>query len=72
MFGIGFPYLTSAFSLIHLVFLETVKIQVGPRRTQSVSFVARIVVAHFAILIFSDTVVALEASTEKHLIVCQS
>lgn len=72
LFGIAFPCLTSAFSLIHLALLEAAKVQVGPQRIQNVSFVVSVIAAHFVVVIISDTTVAFKATMTELLIVCQS
>ncbi|KAK3739800.1 hypothetical protein QZH41_000702 [Actinostola sp. cb2023] len=72
LFGIAFPCLTSAFCLIHVVFLEVSKIKLGSKKLHSIPFVSSIIVLHFIIVLVSDITVAFKANMTELLIVCQS
>lgn len=72
LFGLAFPCLTSSFSLLHIAFVEAVKLQLGPKKLQNVRFVSSVIVLHFVIVIVSDTTVAIHANRTELLIVCQS
>ena len=72
LFGIAFPCLMAAFCLVHIAFLEVAKIQCAFTKLKSIRFVVSIILIHFAVVIVSDTTVALEADRRELLIVCQS
>ena len=72
LFGIAFPCLMSAYCLVHIAFLEVTKIQLVSPKLRSLRFVGSIILVHFAVVIVSDTTVAIEADRTELLIVCQS
>ena len=72
LFGIAFPCLTSAFCLLHMAFLEAVKLQLGSQLLENVCFIFGMIALHFAVVIVSDTTVAFHADRTELLIVCQS
>ena len=69
VFGITYPCLTSSFCLIHLAFLEVVKIQLGSKRLQDFRFLGGVITAH---VITAETSAALRPKLAPLLIICQS
>ena len=72
LFGIAFPCLTSAFCLLHIAFLEAVKLQLQSEKLRSVRFVSGVIALHFVVVIVADTTVAIHANRTELLIICQS
>lgn len=72
LFGIAFPCLMSAFCLVHVAFLEVAKIKLVSPKLSSVRFIASVILVHFAVVVVSDTTLAIEANRTELLIVCQS
>ena len=72
LFGIAYPCLTSAFSLIHLAFLEITKLKVGPSKLQNVKFLTAVIMLHFIIVFTAETTSSIKPELDALLIVCQS
>ena len=72
LYGITFRCLTSAFCLIHLAFREVAKIQIGPKKIQSVRFVISVIITHFALEITAAIAIAVRPHLAPLMIVCQS
>lgn len=72
LFGIPYPCLTSAFSLIHLAFLEITKLKAGPSKLQNVKFLSAVIVLHFIIVFTAETTSSIKPELDALLIVCQS
>ena len=72
LFGIAYPCLTSAFSLIHLAFLEVTKMQIIPSKLQNVRFLSGVIVLHFTIVFTAETSASIKPELDPLLIVCQS
>lgn len=72
LFGIAFPCLMSAFCLVHVAFLEVAKIKLVSPKLTNVRFIASVILVHFAVVVVSDTTLAIEANRTELLIVCQS
>ena len=72
LFGIAFPCLMSAFCLVHVAFLEVAKLKLVSPKLSSVRFIASVILVHFAVVVVSDTTLAIEANRTELLIVCQS
>ncbi|XP_076164237.1 uncharacterized protein LOC143145085 isoform X2 [Ptiloglossa arizonensis] len=56
VWDIGFPCVTSAFSLIQLAFLQLTQLKFGPERIQKESCLSLIITGHFFFVIASDIV----------------
>ncbi|KOX67156.1 hypothetical protein WN51_09400 [Melipona quadrifasciata] len=54
MWDIGFPCVTSAFSLIQLAFLQLTQLKFGPEKIQKESCLSLIITGHFFFVIASD------------------
>ena len=72
LFGIAYPCLTSAFSLIHLAFLEVTKMKIVPSKLQNVRFICGVIVLHFIIVFTAETSASIKPEFDPLLIVCQS
>lgn len=72
LFGVAYPCLTSAFSLIHLAFLEVTKMQIVPNKLQNVKFLSAVIVLHFIIVFTAETSASIKPELDPLLIVCQS
>ncbi|XP_068680625.1 proline-rich transmembrane protein 4-like [Montipora capricornis] len=72
LFGIAYPCLTSSFCLIHLAFLEVTKLQIGPRKLQSLKFLSSVILIHFIIVFTAETTASIKPELKTLLIVCQS
>lgn len=72
IWSIGLPFLTSSFSLVFLVLLDTTKMDIGPPKFQKVSMILTITVIHIGIVMTSDFIVFYEASAKAMLVVCQA
>lgn len=70
LFGIPFPCLTSAFCLIHLTFLEVAKIQIAPKKLQSVRFVSAVITIHFVLVITAGVGATLKHYSSALIITC--
>ncbi|XP_050398417.1 uncharacterized protein LOC126816193 [Patella vulgata] len=72
IWSIGIPGLTSSFSIVLLILLDTTKMEVAPPRFQKLSVIAFITAVHMLIVISFDILVMLYGSTVKVLlIICQ-
>ncbi|XP_046146064.1 uncharacterized protein LOC114875792 isoform X1 [Osmia bicornis bicornis] len=54
IWDIGFPCVTSAFSLIQLAFLQLTQLKFGPEKLQKESCLSLVITAHFVFVIASD------------------
>ena len=72
LFGIAYPCLTSAFSLIHLAFLEVTKMRIASSKLQSLKFLSGVIVLHFIIVFTAETSSSIKPELDALLIVCQS
>ena len=72
LFGIAYPCLTSAFSLIHLAFLEVTKMQIVPSKLQNVKFLSGVIFLHFIIVFIAETSASIKPELDFLLIACQS
>ncbi|KAL9976227.1 hypothetical protein ACROYT_G013499 [Oculina patagonica] len=72
LFGIAYPCLTSAFSLIHLAFLEVTKMRIVPSKLQNVKFLTGVIVIHFIIVFTAESSSSIKPELDALLIVCQS
>ncbi|OAD58749.1 hypothetical protein WN48_10294 [Eufriesea mexicana] len=54
MWDIGFPCVTSAFSLVQLAFLQLTQLKFGPEKIQKESCLSLIITGHFLFVIASD------------------
>ncbi|XP_076109868.1 uncharacterized protein LOC143078786 [Mytilus galloprovincialis] len=71
MWSVGLPFLTSSFSLVFLVLLDTTKMDIGPPKFQKFSAILIITAVHLVIVVTSDFVVFYEASAKVMLVLCQ-
>ncbi len=71
LLSIGFPCITSAFSILFLALLQSTKMQVLTPKIQSTPFLVSVIVFHFALSITADIVVGYFYSAEALLFVCQ-
>lgn len=71
IWSIGVPFLTSSFSLVFLVLLDTTKMEIGPPRFQKMSVILTITGIHVGIVLVSDFVVFYEAAAKAMLVICQ-
>ena len=72
LFALGYPCLTSAFSLIHLAFIEVKKVRAIATRLQNIKFLTLVITLHFLIVIIVYTVVTVAPKLARLLILCQS
>ena len=72
LFGIAYPCLTSAFSLIHLAFLEVTKMRIVPSKLQNAKFLSGVFVVHFIIVFTAESSSSIKPELDALLIVCQS
>ncbi|ESO83149.1 hypothetical protein LOTGIDRAFT_236753 [Lottia gigantea] len=71
MYGLGFPFLTSAFSILMFALLQATRMQMIPRTVQRFEILVTIIVLHFIISITADVVVGLVVGMKIMLLVCQ-
>ena len=72
LFGIALPCITASFSLIHLVFLQVMKLKLYPEKLQSGRFLSAVIIFHFSLTFFAEVMVSLFASWKALIIICQS
>ncbi|XP_022792063.1 proline-rich transmembrane protein 4-like [Stylophora pistillata] len=72
LFGIALPCITASFSLVHFAFLQVIKLKLYPERLQSGKFLTGVIVFHFSLAIFAETMVSLFADWKALGIFCQS
>lgn len=72
LFGIALPCITASFSLVHYAFLQVIKLKLYPERLQSGKFLTGVIVFHFSLSIFAETMVSLFADWKTLGILCQS
>lgn len=72
LFGLGFPCLTSSYSLLHIGFLEISRVNVYGNKLNRKRFVCAVITLHFVVVIVADTTTALKRETALLLLVCMS
>lgn len=72
LFGIALPCMTASFSLVHLTFLQVMKLKLYPRILQNTKFLSCIITVHFSLAIFADVILSLYADMITVTIVCQA
>ena len=71
LFGIGTACITSAFSILLLIILESTRISLGPSRFQNLSFLLAVLVINVLYVTVSDLVVAHFNSAKIMILICQ-
>lgn len=71
VWGIASACITSSFSIMLLIFLETTKISLGPPRLKNLRFLASITIANILYLVVSDLVVWFYPETKVMIFICQ-
>ena len=69
--SIGFPCITSAFSILFMALLQTTKMQLLPAKIQRTSILIMIIVLHFMISMLTDFVVGYFSTAAMLMLVCQ-
>lgn len=72
LFAIGYPCLTSAFSLLHFAFLEVSKLRLISRRLQNIKFLSSVITIHFLFVLIVYLIVTFFPKLARLLIICQS
>lgn len=72
LFGLGFPCLTSSYSLLHVGFLEISQIKLSGNKLGNKKFVFGVITSHFVVVIIADTTTALKRETALLLLVCMT
>lgn len=72
LFGIALPCITASFSLVHLAFLQVMKLKLYPEKLQSGRFLSAVIIFHFSLTFFAEVMVSLFASWKALVIICQS
>ena len=72
LFALGYPCLTSAFSLIHFAFIEVKKIRTIVNRLQNIKFLSSVISLHFLIVVVIYVVITFAPTFARLLILCQS
>lgn len=72
LFGIALPCITASFSLVHLAFLQVMKLKLYPEKLQSIKFLTCVIVFHFGLSITTEITMSLFTDAETLSIVCQS
>lgn len=70
LYNIAFPCLTSAFTLIFLVFLGVAKLQLVSKRLQKAGFLIAIITFHFAVVLFAEVSGIIDPYFAIPLIIC--
>ena len=71
LYNISFPCLTSAFTLIFLVFLGVAKLQLVSKRLQKAGFLIAIISLHFAVVLFAEVSGIIDPDFAIPMIICQ-
>ena len=71
IWSVGLPFLTSSFSLVFLVLLDTTKMDFGPPKFQRFSAISIVTGIHITIVVASDFVVFYNESAKVMLVFCQ-
>ena len=71
LIGLGFPCLTSAFSILFLALLQSTRTQIVPPKIQQPKYLAVVIFIHFSISIASDVIVGFFGNAQALLLVCQ-
>ncbi len=72
LIGLGFPCLTSAFSILFLALLQSTQTRLVPPKIQQPKFLAIVITIHFTVSLASDIIVGLVGNAQALLLVCQS
>lgn len=72
LFGIALPCITASFSLVHLAFLQVMKLKLYPEKLQSGRFLSCVILFHFSLAFFAEIMVSLFADWKTLTIICQS
>lgn len=72
LFGIALPCVTASFSLVHLAFLQVMKLKLYPEKLQSTKFLSCVIAFHFGLALFTEVMISLFADMKTLSIVCQS
>ncbi|CAH1779104.1 unnamed protein product [Owenia fusiformis] len=68
---VGFPCLTTAFSIPLLALLDSTKVYIAPPKFQKLSSILVITLFHFVLVITTDTLVFMVPGTSYLLVICQ-
>ncbi len=71
LYNLGFPCMTSAFSILFLALLNTVKMQVMSPKVQKANYLIGIIAFQFTLSVLTDVLVGLFYSVRILLFVCQ-
>lgn len=71
MWGIAKACLTSAFSIMLLIFLETTRIALAPPRFQNLPFLLAVALINIGYLVLSDAVVLFYPTAKVLILICQ-
>lgn len=71
IWSVGLPFLTSSFSLVFLVLLDTTKMDIGPPKFQRFSAISIVTGIHITIVVTSDFIVFYNESAKMMLVFCQ-
>ena len=72
LFGIALPCMTASFSLVHLAFLQVMKLKLYPKVLQSTKFLSCVIAVHFGLAISTEVILTMYANVMTIAIVCQS
>lgn len=72
LFGIALPCMTASFSLVHLTFLQVMKLKLYPKVLQSTKFLSCVIAVHFGLAISTEVILTMYADVMTLAIVCQS
>ncbi|XP_072025724.1 uncharacterized protein [Amphiura filiformis] len=71
LIGLGFPCLTSAFSILYLALLQSTQTRLVPPKIQQPKFLAMVIVIHFTVSLAADVIVGSVGNAQALLLVCQ-
>lgn len=72
LFGIALPCITASFSLVHLAFLQVMKLKLYPEKLQSTKFLTSVIVFHFGLSLITEIMMSMFIDAKTLSIVCQS
>lgn len=72
LFAIALPCTTASFSLVHLAFLQVMKLKLYPEKLQSTKFLSCIISFHFGLTLLTEVMLSLFADMKTLSIFCQS
>ena len=72
LYSVGFPCLTSAFSIIFLALLETLQMQVLSPRMQKLSVLIALIVLHFVLSLVTGVVAGFISGSKLMLLICRT